>query len=88
MLPPLLLPSVVAQDWIPFHHSPHAAAARAGAARLPHLPGWVGRDNVGQATIIGTEETTAQVGVREGHGQTCENMLPMLLIHHCSIELH
>ncbi|PRW56176.1 oxidoreductase TDA3 [Chlorella sorokiniana] len=36
-------------------------ARGSGAARLPTLPGWVVRENVGQATIIGTEGTTAQV---------------------------
>ncbi|KAI7843995.1 hypothetical protein COHA_002533 [Chlorella ohadii] len=38
-----------------------APGARGGAAQLPSLPGWVDRDHVGQATVIGTEETTAQV---------------------------
>ncbi len=42
------------------------AGARGGAAGLPSLPDWVDRDHVGQATIIGTEETTAQVPARVG----------------------
>ncbi|KAL4440644.1 hypothetical protein ABPG77_000353 [Micractinium sp. CCAP 211/92] len=38
-------------------------ASPAGAAkkRLPSLPEWVDRDNIGQAAVIGTEEDTAQV---------------------------
>ena len=43
------------------------AGTGGGAARLPSLPGWVQRDHIGQATIIGTEDTTAQVPA----GSTC-----------------
>lgn len=43
------------------------AGTGGGAARRPSLPGWVQRDHVGQATIIGTEDTTAQVPA----GSTC-----------------
>ncbi|EFN58873.1 hypothetical protein CHLNCDRAFT_140762 [Chlorella variabilis] len=38
-----------------------AGAAADAAKRLPGLPGWVARDNIGQASVIGTEEDTAQV---------------------------
>lgn len=46
-----------------------AAAGRGGGARLPSLPAWVQRENVRQATIIGTEETTAQVAGTGGVSQ-------------------
>ena len=44
------------------------AGARAGIAasqrRLSSLPDWVDGDNIKQASVIGTEENTAQVGRR------------------------
>lgn len=38
-----------------------AGSTGAGAKRLPTLPDWVAPDNIGQASVIGTEDNTAQV---------------------------
>lgn len=48
---------------LPTHPAGQRGASPAGAAkkRLPSLPEWVDRDNIGQAAVIGTEEDTAQV---------------------------
>lgn len=39
----------------------HGTAAAGARKRLPALPDWVDRDNIGQAALIGTEDNTAQV---------------------------
>ncbi|PSC72675.1 oxidoreductase TDA3 [Micractinium conductrix] len=39
----------------------HAAGGASAVRRPPSLPGWVDTENIGQASVIGTEETTAQV---------------------------